>query len=635
MPTRDCAHQREQDNQESARSADLPSHVAEQGFSDDKLRVLQATDIVRLVADHLALKPKGREFVGLCPFHEDHKPSMCVVPHKQIYHCFSCGAGGNAIDFVVNYHQMGFREALEFLADRAAIKLTPFKRRAEGAEPSSSVPRKVLVDANVFASEYFSAILRHEQHGAAARAILKRRGVSPEIIEQFGLGAAADKWDGLALTASHKNLDEATLLAAGLLKKRDNGSGVYDAFRNRIIFPIHDVIGRVIAFGARRIDDADEPKYLNSPETPLFSKSATLYGLHHAAPAIRTSGVAIVTEGYMDTIACHQAGISNVVATLGTALTTDGARTLARFCKTVVLLFDGDEAGQRAADRAVEVLFGAAIDVKIATLSSLATGDGEAPKDPDELLKQPGGKERLIALIKGGQDALAYRFVRLRSKMASAGLSARAAAIDAEIQRLAQLGLAELSPIRQQMIIRSIAVLANVDEQTIKQAVQAENAKRTRASNGYAAPVKRLALASLSAAERTLACVLLDPLLMRELTPSQRSAILAPARLPNEVMKNVAVTLDRLESCGKPIDTQVVLSAIDDPPTNGAVTGLVAELERMIDQSQTQLRVHFESFKAQMVSDLEKEARTNRFKFRGPDGSGLDHGRSPSDQPGS
>ena len=230
---------------------------------------------------------------------------------------------------------------------------------------------------------FFRAILNHPEHGQAAREVIARRGISDEMVERFLIGASPDRWDGLVMTSEKQGVRTEALLGAGLVKQRERGDGQYDALRNRLIFPICDQIGRVIAFGGRKINEEDEPKYLNSPETSVFKKSTTLFGINHAARAIKRERTAVIVEGYTDVIACHQAGVEHVVGTLGTALTSGHATVLRRLCDTVVLLFDGDAAGIKAADRAIEVLLSETIDIKIAALA----GYTEA-KDPDELFKQ-------------------------------------------------------------------------------------------------------------------------------------------------------------------------------------------------------------------------------------------------------
>jgi DNA primase len=438
--------------------------LATTGFNNDRDRVLEATNIVDLIGEQLRLVPKGREYVCLCPFHDDSKPSMYVVPHKQIYHCFACGAGGNALDFAMNYHAMGFVEALKHLAERAGVELTPWKGGGgtDGSQDSSGQSKEQLQRANAFALSFFRAIFRHEQHGAVARDIAEKRGLSPEVVERFQIGASPDRFDGLLSAIKAKSLDPAPFAELGLLKTRDTG-GHYDALRNRLIFPILDQMNRPIAFGGRIINPDDTPKYLNSPETKLFHKSSTLYGMHAAFQAIKTSRVAIITEGYTDVIACHKAGFENVVATLGTALTPKHASILKRIVDTVVLLFDGDEAGQRAADRAIEVFFKEPIDVKIATVPG--------GKDPDDLLREEGGPELFAEMIDAAEDGLKFRFSRLLRSMEHSGAlsrpNARAEAASTELSRLVDLGFFQLPIIRQRVISKTIAEIAGIDVKDI------------------------------------------------------------------------------------------------------------------------------------------------------------------------
>jgi len=564
--------------------------------NDDKQRVLAAADIVRVISDHVTLKAKGREKVGLCPFHEDRNPSMYVIPHKQIFHCFVCGAGGDAITFVMDYHKMSFGEALQYLGDRFGVKLTPWqpKQREPGDTSGPEISREQLAIANATAQAYFRAILAHPEHGAGGRAVLAKRRVSAEAIEKFGLGTSADRWDGLGMFIEKKQLDPANYLGAGLLKSREYGGGLYDALRNRITFPIHDMLGRVIAFGARRINDEDDPKYLNSPETGLFNKSATLYAIHHAAEAIRKEGRAVVCEGYMDAIACHQAGVCNVVATLGTALTSQSARVLQRLCDTVILLFDGDEAGQRAADRAIEVLFTSALDVKIATLANLPPIDGIKAKDPDDLVKLPGGVAALRSALDAAVDALDYRYQRLKAEWAGMNLSAKAQAVEAELQRLVEMGLSNVSPVRKQMIIRRIADISSVDEPTIRRVITAATSRAPqRAPLALADAAAQNGPPLRSAFEHLLACLLADDKLLMdgEIEPQELVELLRTsnfdrpefAALATHVVSMVAKTIT---------DPRTILSNIEDPQVSRTAIAAISELSRQCEESPLKIRRH-------------------------------------------
>jgi DNA primase len=567
-------------------------HQSPAGFGDDRQRVLDATDIVRLISDHLALKPKGREYVALCPFHDDHSPSMCVVPSKQIYHCFSCGAGGNAIGFVMNYHKMGFRESLEFLAERAGLTLAPPTRvqrllgeSASGEEPSSSpsgsAPRARLIEANQTASTFFRAILRHADHGRSAREVIERRGISPEMVDAFQLGASPDKWDGLAMTIASKGLDATIFRMAGLLKARDSGGGDYDAFRNRLTFPIHDQIGRVIGFGGRRLNDDDDPKYLNSPESPIFDKSTTLYALHHAAQHIRRSRIAIVTEGYMDAIACHQAGFGNVVATLGTAMTPGNARVLKRLCESVILLFDGDAAGQKAAERAIEVFFAEPVDVRIAVLAPYTDA-----KDPDELLKRDGGSAVFRRVLDNAIDPLDLLFKRVRTTMTGQGVNARTKTIEDFVAKLVDLGLPRIEPLRQQRIVRQVAQIAGVDWETIVDAIN-QRKGRPRFRPVDVAPARPQD--SFSPAELLLGCVLCDPTLALSLTEDDW-ALIEPDAIAGHGTKQIAAMIAELTINEVSPSLQAVLEHARVSELQSLATQLARAVEHFTSSSSEQLR---------------------------------------------
>ncbi len=439
---------------------------------DIKQQVQAATDLVRLIGEHVALRARGREFVGLCPFHDDRNPSMNVVPHKQIYKCFACGAGGDCFSFVMDYHKMSFPEALRYLAERANIKLPAYRGDSGEGGPS---PRERLLGANQQALSHYRKRLQHPQQGAAARDYIAQRGISPEMVQTFQLGLAADSWDDLTRTAINSRWDTQAFEQAGLIVKRNSGEGYYDRLRHRLIFPILDNIGRPIAFGGRILpgsgrDDSSDAKYLNSPETPLFNKSATLYGLHAAQKPIIDSRIAVIVEGYVDVIACHQAGYRNVVATLGTALTTEHARVLRRYCDRVVLVFDGDEAGQKAADRALQVFFNESLDIGIAVLPD--------EKDPADLMADPEGIAQWSRATESATDALTFQFDRIRSRFeATDTLAGRQRIAEEYLQNLAQLGISNLSPQRRGLIFAQIAQLIGqspgvVQEQFRKLAAQ-------------------------------------------------------------------------------------------------------------------------------------------------------------------
>ena len=434
--------------------------------NNDRQRVLDATDLVRLVGEVVTLRPKGKEYMGICPFHEDHDPSLHVVPMKGFYKCFACGAGGSAFDFVMNYYRMDFREALTFLAERAGVELTPWKAEREGRGGGGEVTGGEIIEAHRTALAFYRMVLKHPTQGAEARKIFAERGISEEMIERFELGATfgPERSDALYQTIIKKNLNVRAFEAAGLIRPGKYGSEFYDNFRNRLIFPIHDGLGRPIAFGARKINPEDEPKYLNSPDHPKFSKSHTLYALHLARQAIQKSATAIIVEGYTDVIACHQAGITNVVATLGTALGTEHARMLERLCDRVILIFDGDLAGQKAADRAVEIFFRTNVDVLMTVIPD--------ELDPAELLAEKDGSARWSAMMERPVDALEFLLASLSAKVSDQqGMSARQKLLEAFAERIANLGFHEMNAVRRQFVVARLGQLFGLPEITVLKAI--------------------------------------------------------------------------------------------------------------------------------------------------------------------
>ena len=427
--------------------------------------VAAATDIVALVGEHVALQRKGKEFAGLCPFHDDHSPSMQVSPQKQIFKCFSCGAGGSVFDFVMRYHKLPFVEAMKMLADRAGIDMAP----PSPQEAKGRSERQQIAEGTEFALQFFSRSLADH---AEAKAYLAKRQINEAMIRDYQIGYAPDGWDGLIRHARDKGKDLKSLIMAGLFSERRNGDGHVDRFRHRIMFPICDAMGRPIAFGGRKIRDEDEPKYLNSPEQALFNKSGTAYGLHLAKQAIIRDRVAVVVEGYTDVIACRQAGFENVVATLGTALTNEHVRLLKRFAEKVVLIFDADNAGQRAADRAIEVFLSGEMDVALAT-----PPDG---LDPADLMKTDDGKATWADLVATAPDALEYRLDRFQDAYATGGVTANQAAAEQFIDYLLELGMAKLNMSRRVALMHRLSETLGVSGAMVEQLIDERRDVRER-----------------------------------------------------------------------------------------------------------------------------------------------------------
>jgi DNA primase len=337
-------------------------------------------DLVELVGRHVALKKAGRSFKGLCPFHHEKTPSFTVNPDRGIFHCFGCGEGGNAFAFLMRLEGLSFPEAVRTLAADCGVAIPE-----AGGEPG--VAERVF-EANAVAQRFYRKALAGAE-GLGARTYLAERGLDAASIEAFGIGFAPPGWDELARELRRASVPEAIAARAGLLRERPSG-GHYDLLRGRVTFPIQDARGRVVAFGGRALGADQEPKYLNSPESPVFRKREAFYGLPHALENIRRRERIVVVEGYFDRIALHRAGVEETLATCGTALSEDHGRALRRRARQAVLLFDGDAAGRRAALRALEILVPAGLRVRAAALPA---GD-----DPDTFLAREGA-EALRALV--------------------------------------------------------------------------------------------------------------------------------------------------------------------------------------------------------------------------------------------
>lgn len=350
-------------------------------FSDNtREQVRAASDIVDVIGGYLPLKRAGTNFVTLCPFHKEKSPSFNVNPAKQIFHCFGCHKGGDVFRFVQDYENISFVEAVTRLAERAHIPLetdgTPGAQQARGVKDS-------LLKLHEAITQRWQSCLANEAAGQVARDYLAKRGVSADAVKEFRLGAAPESWDDTVNWAKAKGFPAELCEQAGLIIKKEETGRHYDRFRGRLMFPICDEQGRVIAFSGRILQgDEKTAKYVNSPETPIFTKGKVLFALDKAKRAILDAGHAIVCEGQLDTIACHTAGVRNVIAPQGTALTADHARILKRYVDEVVLCFDGDKAGRNASIRSFEGLLGSGLAIRVASVPP--------PDDPDSFIKQHG-----------------------------------------------------------------------------------------------------------------------------------------------------------------------------------------------------------------------------------------------------
>jgi DNA primase len=365
-------------------------------YSQDILdRVLMSADIVDVISRYIPLSKSGRNFKACCPFHSEKTPSFMVSAEKQIFKCFGCGKGGNVLHFLMEQEHLSFPEAVEMVAEKGGVELP----RSQAA-PKSGFSKDDLFKAMWFAREFFHDHLTKSESGAAGRNYLKKRGLSTETVAEFKLGYAPEGWDNLILAARKKEIGEKLLAEVGLIIQKDRG-GYYDRFRKRVLFPISNVQGRCIGFSGRVLGDGEEPKYLNSPETPLFNKSATLFGLSFSREKILEEKQTIVCEGHLDFLTTYQAGIQNVVAVQGTAFTDQQARLLKRYANKVVFAFDSDSAGEKATLRSFDALVGADLEVKVALMPK-----GE---DPDLVIRQ-SGPDKFREIIDSAQDLFEFYF---------------------------------------------------------------------------------------------------------------------------------------------------------------------------------------------------------------------------------
>jgi len=431
--------------------------------------VLRQNDIVDVVGKYVHLTKKGRNFVGLCPFHSEKTPSFNVSPEKQIYHCFGCGAGGHVIRFVMNIEGLTFPEAVRSLAEEAGIVWRWGDAALE--ETPEQRERKAMIAGHELAVKIYHYVLKNTAEGQKAVRYLRGRGFSDKLIDEFEIGYAPRTWDMLARYLAKNGHDPETMEKAGLLARREDGSYT-DRFRDRIMFPIHDAAGRPIAFSGRIIDDDGGPKYLNSPETPLFQKSRTLFNLHRAKSAIRKTETAVLFEGFADVIKAWQAGVRNGVAAMGTALTERHARTIRGMAKRVIVCYDGDGAGQSAAQKAIPLLEADGGEVRVALLPE--------GTDPDEYIAAHGAEAFLSQVIDGAVSVADFRLLMLRRQIPPVGDEGKLRYVQAALRIVAALP----TPVERELYVKRLAAECGFSVEALNE--QLAGMRRQAQKNGRA-----------------------------------------------------------------------------------------------------------------------------------------------------
>lgn len=420
-------------------------------FIPDELidRIREGADIVSVISEHLSLKKTGQNYTGLCPFHSEKTPSFIVSPTKQIFHCFGCGAGGNVFHFLMKYENLTFPQAVRSLSERAGIKIPEVNKRDEKIEDA----KEPLYKANELAMEFFSRNLAEAKEGEKARQYLEKRGIERKAIQEFNIGYSLPQWDASYRHLRQKGIETAALEKAGLIIRKDSGDGFYDRFRDRLIFPIFDLKKRVIGFGGRVLDSS-LPKYINSPESPIYIKGENLYCLEKARQEIGKRGYLLIVEGYLDAIMTYQKGIKNVSATLGTALTPGHLRLIKRFTSNIVLAFDPDSAGKKAAIRSASLFIENGMKAKVASLSE--------GTDPDTFLREKG-VDAFVDKLKNSEKLLDFVIIETKGKEALNAIDEKIRVVDEVLPLISRLP----NKIERNAYIRRLAEELQLDEKDI------------------------------------------------------------------------------------------------------------------------------------------------------------------------
>jgi len=531
-------------------------------------QVQQANDIVDVISEHISLAKKGKEMVGLCPFHEDHRPSLYVNPVKQIFKCFACGAGGDVLKFVQMRENLTFPQAIQRLAERVGIKIQPVKTAKDKTQQPDVDPNR-LAKVNAWAAKHFQQNLSDKQKGKSTRDYLDKRNIDPESIKKWQLGLALASPDDLIKAAKAKGIPTKLLEQAGLVVGLQ-GTSLRDKFVNRLMFPITDATGRVIGFGGRTLTN-EGAKYINSPTTALFDKSNSLYGLEHARHQIVSTGTAIVVEGYTDCIMAHSKGFTNAVASLGTSFTAGQARILRRYAKAIVLIFDSDTAGIEAANRALEICIAQRIDIKLASVPE--------GKDPCDFLLT-AGKERFKQLLKDTVDVFEFKWNRLTQTFTTDGaLVDKKAAVEEFLQTTAtSIWAGKLPPVDRGLIVNRLSKIIGLGPKEINAELRKRIARAARAATypDTTGPAARnvqtvdFGQGLFAAAQREILEVLLNkPELFDLVTPK-----IKPDTFDVPILKQIAAIVFETLSAEPNTALATILAKAESPQAGSAIVEL-------------------------------------------------------------
>ncbi|MGQ9561258.1 MAG: DNA primase [Candidatus Oleimicrobiaceae bacterium] len=562
---------------------------------DDKINeVRAASDIVEVVSAYLALKKRGQNYFGLCPFHTEKTPSFSVNPQRQIFRCFGCGAGGNVFTFLMRMENITFPEAVLRLAQRAGISIT-----LDRLDEREAREREAIYAANRMAAEYFYRNLTAAAEGAAARAYLEARHLQLGPLGKFGLGYALDRWDGLINHAAAKKVSVEVLHLAGLVVPRSDG-GYYDRFRHRLMFPFFDLMGKIVGFGGRRLREDESAKYVNSPETMVYKKGATLYGLYQSKEYIRQADTAILVEGYIDLLSLFQRGICNVVASSGTALTEEQATLLRRYCQQVVVLYDADSAGSSAAIRGADILVARGLDVRVARLP--------AGHDPDSFVNEQG-EEAVKDLVAQARSLVEFKIDALRQAGFFASPEKKARAIHAVIESVAVIP----DEIKRNLVAQQVGQMLGMDERVIVAAVN--RVRRGERWDGRRSPAKVVGAPAVSraeAAEKNLVGMMVrDPAVIQKVREH-----LGVEDFRHPTLRPLVAEMWKAIDQGRTFDPTASVNFHTDPEVASVVVAAMERQEAHESLSEVERRVMWDSIAILKRRPLEEELQAVRVQIK-------------------
>jgi len=540
----------------------LPTNIP-QGKIED---VRMASDIVEVISGYITLKKRGKNYFGICPFHTEKTPSFSVNPELQIFHCFGCKAGGNVFSFIMKIEGITFPEAVRTLAREAGILIPEMD-----VDESQLQEKEALFYANKLAQEFFKQNLVQSEFGKKGLLYLQERGINKELATNLGLGYSLDKWDGLLNHARSKSQSVESLLKAGLIIGREGG-GYYDRFRGRIMFPILNLTGQVVGFGARKFVDDDSPKYINSPETDIYQKRFILYGLYQSRESIRKSDEVIVVEGYTDWISLHEHGMRNVVATSGTALTEEHSKLLRRYTSNAVILYDSDSAGATAALRGADILMEFGLEVRIATLP---IGD-----DPDSFIRKHGivqGQK----LIEQAVPLLDFKIADLQKLGHFATASSRAVTTRSLLESVDRVK----DQIRRAYLVKDLAEKLTIEEATLwtemrKIASKTKSTKTADINKRQTESKKNYFITKLGAAELGL----VEVMILNQDLIAPISQHLSPDEIKHATIRNIIQQLYNIKARNEYIEPSILSYFMDDPSSSDYLAELATRQPDSIDR---------------------------------------------------